>query len=89
MFHLKVQPFGHLHSIVNDDCPRVLINRELVGDFVDTVSDKAENYRDVFIKGNIDDACREFAKHLGMAEELEELVKSEHERLDELNKEKS
>ena len=46
---LTVQPFGHLHSIVDENCPRILINRELVGEFTETINDK-DNYRDIFIK---------------------------------------
>jgi len=48
---LQVEPFSHLHSIVNENCPRILINRELVGDFLDTINDNS-NIRDVFIKSN-------------------------------------
>lgn len=54
----------------------------MVGDFVDTVSDEEENYRDIFIKGDIDNACRDFAKHLGMDKELEDLYRDDHERLE-------
>ena len=54
----------------------------MVGDFVDTVSDEEENYRDIFIKGDIDNTCRDFAKHLGMDKELEDLYRDDHERLE-------
>lgn len=73
---LKVQPFGLLSQLVDDDCPRLLINRELVGSFTESVSNPESNYRDVFLEGNCDDGCLELAKKLGYYDELIELMKS-------------
>ncbi len=82
---LKVQPFGLLTQLVDDDCPRLLINRELAGDFIYSLSYPEDNNRDVYIKGDCDIGCLDLAKSLGYLDELLKLVKRDHQRIDELN----
>jgi len=92
---LVVQPFASLVNKVRDDCPRLLINREKAGegdrlmallgmgggmDF----SDKST--RDIAWLGDCDDGCQLMADKLGWGDELRDLVKQEHTRID---KEKS
>ena len=82
---LKVQPFGSIAGYVKDDCPRLLINRDLVGDweyYYEECPDK--NYRDVAFKGDCDEGCLKLAELIGLKQELLDLVKSDHERLDRL-----
>ena len=81
---LHVQPFGSLAYMVDDDCPRILINRDLVGDFIDSINEPDSNTRDVFIQGDCDAGCFKLAKYLGLTKELIELKKNEDERLDNL-----
>ena len=81
---LLVNPFAKLTCMVDEDCPRLLINRELVGDFEPYISESDENYRDVFIQGDCDDGCLKLAKKLGITKELINLQRKEHERLDNL-----
>ena len=69
-----MQPFGLLSQLVDDDCPRVLINRDLVGDFVESICDENENYRDIFIEGECDEACINLAQKLGYYDELSALI---------------
>ena len=69
---LKVEPFASLTSLVDRDCPRLLINQEAVG--YDLLYDrKSINYRDVFMKDNCDDACLKLAKLLDLEIELEKV----------------
>jgi len=83
---LKVQPFGLLPQLVNKDCPRLLINRELVGDFFHSVKlDPDSNYRDVFLESSCDDGCLALAKLLGYHEELKKLMKDDYARIDKLS----
>lgn len=60
---LTVHPFASLVDFVPDDCPRVLINLDEVGDF----------YRrdDIVLLGKCDDIARELCCELGWEEELE------------------
>ncbi|KDQ62703.1 hypothetical protein JAAARDRAFT_30602 [Jaapia argillacea MUCL 33604] len=62
---LTVHPFASLVNLVPEECPRVLINLDHVGNF-GTRSD------DVVYLGKCDDAVRELCKHLGWEKELEE-----------------
>lgn len=61
---LKVQPFASLASRVPPHCPRVLINRELVGDFTSRPDD-------VVCLGQCDDVVRTLCKELGWEEDLD------------------
>lgn len=74
---LKVQPFSLLPGFVADDCPRLLINRDLVGDWALYESEPAKNKRDVAFQGDCDSGCLKLAQLLGFDKELRELVKNE------------
>ena len=65
---LKVAPVSALPSRVGWKCPRVLINRELVGDF------ETASYRDVCLMGDCDDGAQHMASLLGWGHELKQLV---------------
>ncbi|KAL1461947.1 hypothetical protein WDU94_013809 [Cyamophila willieti] len=92
---LVVQPFCSLVDNAPDDCPRLLINKEKVG--VGTTDrmmielgltpeglgfDNKNNVRDVFLEGDCDSGCYRLADMLGWGDELRQLIKSEHARLD-------
>lgn len=88
---LRVQPFASLVDRVRSDCPRLLINRERVGEgdpmmrmlgFNSGMDFSEESgYRDVFQEGTCDDGCKELAEILGWKEELEEMVSRERAKL--------
>lgn len=63
---LTVQPFASLADMVNDDCPRVLINIDHVGN----IGSKPD---DVVLLGKCDDIIRELCKELGWEEDLDRL----------------
>jgi len=73
---LSVAPFSGLPGLVPDDVPRMLFNREAVGDFrgvdddEDDEGDERRNYRDVVALGDCDDRCCEMAELLGWHHEL-------------------
>ncbi|XP_054264098.1 NAD-dependent protein deacetylase sirtuin-2 [Macrosteles quadrilineatus] len=90
---LAVQPFASLVDKVRKTCPRLLINREKVGgpdrlmqmlgmggglDF-----DSPSNTRDVMLLGDCDQGCQLLADKLGWGDELREMVKTEHKKIDE------
>uniref|UniRef100_A0A182J105 Deacetylase sirtuin-type domain-containing protein n=1 Tax=Anopheles atroparvus TaxID=41427 RepID=A0A182J105_ANOAO len=86
---LTVQPFASLVEYVNDDCVRLLINRDKVGGgsfgFIRSMMfgeglcfDLPGNRRDVAWTGNCDDGCFFLADQLGWGDELRELVEREH-----------
>uniref|UniRef100_A0A8C5BNZ6 NAD-dependent protein deacetylase n=1 Tax=Gadus morhua TaxID=8049 RepID=A0A8C5BNZ6_GADMO len=89
---LQVQPFAGLVGRVSKSCPRLLINMEKAGqadpffgvlDFgggMDFDSEKA--YRDVAHISTCDEGCLALADLLGWKGELEELVNSEHSRIE-------
>lgn len=91
---LTVQPFASLIDFVSDNCVRLLINREKVGKvssggFFRSMMfgegfcfDLPGNRRDVVYEGDCDDGCRFLADHLGFGDELREMVKKEHARID-------
>jgi len=60
---LTVHPFASLAEICPDDCPRVLINMDLVGHF-------GEREEDVILLGKCDEVIKELCKELGWEEEL-------------------
>jgi len=68
---LKVAPVSLIPEMVNSRTPRVLMNRELVGDFVPPGVEG--NYRDVFQEGDCDDSVRKLCSFLGWEEELLEM----------------
>ncbi|XP_060572292.1 NAD-dependent protein deacetylase sirtuin-2-like isoform X1 [Ruditapes philippinarum] len=95
---LVVQPFASLTSRTKETTPRLYINLENTSagssDLMSMMFfggggfdfDKEDNIRDVFWQGTCDDGCYALADLLGWGEELRQMVKEEHERLD---KEKS
>ena len=60
---LTVHPFASLVDLVPDDCPRVLINLDEVGNF--------DRQDDFVLLGKCDDIVRELCRELGWEEELE------------------
>eukprot|EP00164_Ancoracysta_twista_P002587 GFYU01003442.1.p1 GENE.GFYU01003442.1~~GFYU01003442.1.p1 ORF type:complete len:397 (+),score=108.48 GFYU01003442.1:17-1207(+) len=81
---LKVQPFCSLIDWVAPLCPRLLINRELVG--VDSTFsspfqfDSEDNYRDVVRTGDCDSVVMDLAIALDWQKELQELMDEYDER---------
>lgn len=93
---LEVQPFASLIDRAGPKCVRLLINRTKVGnDFGGIGSwfmmgpglmfDNPKNTRDIAYIGDCDDGCWALAEALGWKDELNELIKNEHERLDKEN----
>ena len=66
---LQVQPFASLINLVSEDTPRLLINREKVGNFY--------KYRDITLIKDCDTGVRELACSLGWSVELESLISKE------------
>lgn len=91
---LTVQPFASLVDRVPAQCPRLLINREKVGQCTGIMAmfglgtglnfDK-KNTKDVFWAGDCDDGCQLLADKLDFGDELKELIKNEHKRIDDEN----
>ncbi|KAK7504230.1 hypothetical protein BaRGS_00004534, partial [Batillaria attramentaria] len=92
---LAVQPFASLANRVSASTPRLYINLEKGGTVEDPIMalltgggmggftfDSEDNFRDVFKQATCDDGCYELAELLGWGEELRDLVKAEHERID-------
>lgn len=73
---LKVRPFSMLTKAVKRDVPRLLINRDLVGDWQFYEQYPDHNYRDVSIIDTCDNGCLKFADLLGWRNDLEELIKN-------------
>ncbi|KAJ9113951.1 hypothetical protein QFC19_000146 [Naganishia cerealis] len=85
---LQVHPFASLISHVGPDCPRVLINKERVGEARYAWDDEGfrfpssaeaaerEGTRDFFWQGEADLGVRELAEKLGWTDELEELIRT-------------
>lgn len=84
---LKVQPFASLVRHVADSCPRVLVNRERVGeaygddDFQFQASggfvfDGPGAYRDVFCEGDVQESVLRLADLCGWRDELDALIKA-------------
>ncbi|KAJ2794267.1 NAD-dependent protein deacetylase sirtuin-2 [Coemansia guatemalensis] len=78
---LQVQPFASLTNRVRDSVPRLLINRERVGeakmrgpgfDF-DGRLDRKALHRDALVLGDCDEACLRFSECLGWTVELVKL----------------
>ena len=77
---LMVGPVNMIPEHVRKDCPRVLLNRELVGTFCRRNGPKTRkksydtsSQRDVFHGGDCDDSIKMLCRVLGWDEELEEL----------------
>ncbi|XP_077297827.1 NAD-dependent protein deacetylase Sirt2-like [Arctopsyche grandis] len=101
---LEVQPFASLVDRVPAWCPRLLINRELVGcegraSLLANLTElpgleslfrligglqceSPDNIRDVAFLGNCDDQVLAIAEKLGWGDDLRQMIKMEHDRLD-------
>ncbi|GJQ78346.1 Sirt2 [Trypoxylus dichotomus] len=88
---LTVQPFASLIDRVPDKCPRLLINREKAGHHSGLSLfgfggglefDREDNTRDAYWLGDCDEGCVVLADKLGWGDELRELFKKDHERID-------
>ncbi|KAI5740977.1 hypothetical protein M8J76_009185 [Diaphorina citri] len=98
---LVVQPFCSLVDNAPPHCPRLLINKEKVGVGLRNPLmgllglseglgfDNENNVRDVFLEGDCDSGCQKLADMLGWGEELKQLVKEEHARIDLENEKES
>lgn len=80
---LLVQPFASLKDRVGPSCPRLLINREKVGEPISLEAiasggglrfEGRGSYRDVAWLGSCDQGCKELATLLGWDQDLEQLV---------------
>ena len=61
---LLVMPVAGIPSWVSSDCPRILINRELVGDFIGRsgISSRGGSTgRDLFLQGDCDDSVQKIS----------------------------
>ena len=65
---LKVHPFAGLITLVEKECPRLLVNRDPVGNFL--YDDPERNYRDVFLPGECDETCIKIASLLKLDNKL-------------------
>jgi NAD-dependent deacetylase sirtuin 2 len=90
---LTVMPFASLIDYVSDNCVRLLINRDKVGKsssgFFRSMMfgeglcfDLPGNRRDVAYEGDCDEGCLFLADQLGFGDELRQLIKQEHEKID-------
>ena len=76
---LYVYPVGGIPDGVGNDCPRILINRELVGSFKKDKRRTADAFyvcTDSLKCGNADDGALRLAKALGVEEEVKESYKT-------------
>lgn len=91
---LTVQPFASLIDYTSDHCVRLLINRDKVGKtnsggFLRSMMfgeglcfDLPGNRRDVAYEGDCDDGCLHLADQFGFGDELREMIKREHAKID-------
>lgn len=79
---LAVDPCANMPYQVDVYCPRLLLNNEVVGPFVNYKS--SSNYRDVVSLGNLDDLVYIFAKEMGWDRELYRLQRNSYNKLDKL-----
>jgi hypothetical protein len=86
---LIVHPFASLINMVPASCPRVLLNRETVGEipkpmhvlgYQEGLWFGEGNVRDVKCLGECDDLVHEFASCLGWSEDLQKLISQHKER---------
>ena len=92
---LVVQPFAGLAGKVSSNCPRLLINKEPVGDpsmfgsFATSLfglnpkfAEGKNQERDVFLQGDCDQGCRELCRLLGWEEDLDRLIQESNHKID-------
>lgn len=70
---LKVGPFNQLPLMVPEDCPRLLINRDPVGQNI-LDFEESDNKRDVFYASDCDSACEQLAELLGWQDDFKKLL---------------
>jgi NAD-dependent SIR2 family protein deacetylase len=76
---LLVMPVAGIPSWVSPNCPRILLNRELVGDFAHAAYFGGGNRdRDVFLEGDCDDGVQKLCKLTGWHHDLENCYESLH-----------
>jgi len=68
---LMVMPVAGIPSWISSNCPRVLLNRELVGGIGNGLGARTRN--DIFLKGDCDDSVRNLCDLAGWTEDLETL----------------
>ncbi|XP_064622393.1 NAD-dependent protein deacetylase sirtuin-2-like isoform X2 [Lineus longissimus] len=93
---LAVQPFASMVGQVPETTPRLYINLQKTGQGDPLLAllgmggglqfDQENNYRDVFWQGTCDDGSYALADALGWGDELRDLIKKEHARIDEAHK---
>ena len=80
---LAVQPFGSLIDFARQDCPRLLLNRDVVSDWALYENYPEKNTRDVSLIGDCDEGCWKLADMLGMKQELKDLIEKDLKRIEE------
>ena len=74
---LQVHPFASLITMVSKGTPRMLINRERVGEYYPKgFQFNSVNTKDVFIEGDCDAGCIKLADAMGWGDELIEIAGS-------------
>ena len=76
---LMVMPVAGIPSWVSSNCPRILLNRELVGDITTSTGifgEVGKNTKDLFLKGDCDDSVRNLCDLTGWTDEIENLPAS-------------
>jgi len=68
---LMVYPFAGLVNEVSEDCPRLLVNKKIVGPFTKYhQQNQHENYRDVICEGDCDEGILALVNFLGWENQL-------------------
>ena len=93
---LVVQPFAGLANKVDVNCPRLLINRDPVGDpnmlgagltslfgLNPNFGNKSNSHRDVFCQEDCDSACMKLATLIGWEDEFKKLISNGNRAIDE------
>ncbi|XP_060694955.1 NAD-dependent protein deacetylase sirtuin-3, mitochondrial isoform X1 [Hemiscyllium ocellatum] len=75
---LEVEPFASLSEMVRESVPRVLFNQDLVG----SITRNPLRVNDVVELGDIVSGVKKFSEMLGWHEEVNDLLSTEHEKLD-------
>ena len=70
---LLVAPVASIPDWVKSDCPRILINRELVGSFA-----YGGKKTDVFLEGDCDERVRQLCQLVGWESDLDALYSETH-----------
>lgn len=90
---LTVQPFAGLVDYVSSSTPRLLINKTKAGQQASPIArllgicsgldfDSDDNYRDVLCMQDCDEGCLQLAEALEWGEELKDMIKEEHHKID-------